>query len=661
MMLFGLAFIIVGQLGRILFSVVQTYPAVILAPNGIALAALILHGGKYWKYVWAAAFINALLNGVMPVGAFLASILYVLQATIGAAAFHWLKLDQRFSHLRDTMWFSGIAIITTTIVPAGGMSLLQLSNTPTSVTFPYWWLGNVVSALVFTPLIVRGLSKQRPSPILAGRFEIGLAFTLLVLTDFLFWTKYPPEAVLPLVLLQLGIFTWIALRMGMSYMSWAAFISSVIFLCAPFYGFNRPPIEQLSQRIVSTEIYMCIFAILFYYLSSASEERDEAFSSLRKNIEELERSNEKIRAEDARKNEFIAILAHELRSPLSPITNHLNLMDLQGVRQTPYQVSIDGISRQVKNMARLLEDLLDISRITHSKINLHKTQMDLRKIIFEAVGNLRSQASSSCLHVSTNLPPAPVWIEGDPLRIEQILNNLLSNAFKYTPAGGKISISCVTEGADAVMSVHDEGIGISSDMLEKIFDPFVQADNSITRLHGGLGIGLRLVRSLTELHGGTVQAKSEGLGTGSCFTVRLPLSEAPSFTEPQTQAPANELTINRKILVVDDNQDVVESMTQLLKHLGHDVVDAHHGEEALRVARAHRPALVLLDIGLPGMSGYEVAALLRQEFGASISLVAVSGYGQEEDRQKSKASGFDKHLTKPVNISDIKEVIGVLG
>lgn len=661
MILFALAFLLVGQVARVLFAAGQTYPAVILAPNGIVLAALILHGGKHWKYLWLAAFLNALLNNIPFFGAFIAALLYILQGAIGAAAFHLFKLDERLWRLRDTIGFCAIAITTSSILPAGGIMLIPLVSPDNQVSFAYWWLGHVISALVLTPLLIRGLSKQRAMPMPAQRTEIVIAFSLLILTDFFFWTKYPPEATLPFVLLQLGLFLWIALRMGMTYMSWASFISSVIFLTAPFYGFDRPEAGMMSERIASTEVYMAIFAILFYLLASVFEERNMAFASLRANIEELERTNEKIRQDDLKKSEFIAVLAHELRNPLVPITNHLQLMELNGIAETNFRPQTDGIKKQIRNITRLLEDLLDISRITQGKIDLKRERTDLRESIFHAAEAVQSFINSRNQTLAIKAD-TPVWTCGDPLRLEQIIVNLLNNAAKYTNPGGHIDLICETDATHAILIVRDNGIGICPEILPRIFDPFIQADNSITRTYGGLGIGLKLVKSLTEMHEGTVTAESEGLGKGSCFTVRLPLLETDNATE--RLLPLSVLTqvgLSRKILVVDDNQDVVQSLTELLKLLGHEVVSAFHGDQAVDVARTHKPSLVLLDIGLPGKSGYEVARLLRADLGQTATLIAVSGYGQEEDKLRSKEAGFDHHLTKPVNITDIQNALKLAG
>ncbi len=663
MFLFALAFLLVGHFGRVIFSAGQTYPAVVLAPNGIALAALIKYGGKKWKYIMGAAMLNALFNGLLPGGAFIASVLYVLQASVGAWAFHALNLDQRFSHLRDTLWFSGIALLTSAIVPIGGMFLLSLSTAPNNTTFFYWWLGSIVSALVFTPLLVRGLSEQRPAASPAKGFEIALAFSLLITVDFFFWTKYPTEATLPFVLLQLGMFTWIALRMGMSYMSWATFISSVIFLCAPFYGFDRPSADQLSLRIISTEVYMCIFAILFYFLSSAFEERNEAFTSLKEKIEELEHSNQRILQEDLKKTEFIAVLAHELRNPLAPIANNLSWMELEGIQETKYKNPIDGITKQVRHISRLLEDLLDVSRINQGKIELRKQPLDLHQSIRYAIDSVRPFVQARDLEVTLDLHPGPLWVSADPLRLEQIVINLLNNAAKYTNPKGRIRISTSIGGGTAILQISDNGIGICPEMLPKIFDSFIQADNSITRTFGGLGIGLKLVRTLAELHGGTIQAESDGLDKGSRFTLKLPLGVPPQESGSIAQEPSAAALLNssnKKILVVDDNKDVVYSLGEVLRLLGHEVLKAYDGEQALSIALTHRPAIVLLDIGLPDITGYEVAKSLRETFGSGVTLIAISGYGQAEDKLRAKQAGFDQHLTKPVSMADIKEAIKVL-
>ena len=283
MMLFALAFLLAGQASRFLFTSVPTYPAVILAPNGIALAALIVSEGKHAKYLWFAALLNGLLGGLPPVAAFIASLFYLLQAAAGAAAFYTLNLDKRLRSFRDIFLFCVIAIICSAITPLAGSGLLPLINTNNQVHFSYWWLGHVISTLIFTPLLIRGFSKSDFILSQTQRMEAIIAFALLILLQFSFWTEYPQEARWPLALLLLAVALWIAFRMGLTYVLFAVLIGSITFLCEPFYGPKRTPLGLLSERIAEIEIYLSVGIIVLYFLTAIFEERNQALAALKQN------------------------------------------------------------------------------------------------------------------------------------------------------------------------------------------------------------------------------------------------------------------------------------------------------------------------------------------------------------------------------------------
>jgi PAS domain S-box-containing protein len=352
---------------------------------------------------------------------------------------------------------------------------------------------------------------------------------------------------------------------------------------------------------------------------------------------------------DRRKDEFLAMLAHELRNPLASISSALQLFGrLETERELEW--AKDVIQRHVRHLARLIDDLLDISRITRGKIRLRKEPVNLSPIVSSAVEVVRPLIEERKHELGVSLTRT-LRLEADPLRLEQILVNLLTNAAKYTEAGGHIGLSARPEGPEIVIKIRDTGVGIGPELLPRVFDLFVQGDRTIARSEGGLGIGLSLVKSLVEMHGGRVTARSEGVGKGSEFEVRLPaLGVAnPRTTNPATiPQPASGQSF--RVLVVDDNADTAWGVSKLLTLLGHEVRTAHDGLTAISLARSYRPEVVLLDIGLPGRDGYAVVKQLRQENccdGAII--VAVSGYGQEEDRRRSREAGFDRHLVKPVD------------
>jgi signal transduction histidine kinase len=359
--------------------------------------------------------------------------------------------------------------------------------------------------------------------------------------------------------------------------------------------------------------------------------------------------------EDRRKDEFLAMLAHELRNPLSAISSAVHLARTQPSEEQVVW-SNDVITRQVGHLSHLIDDLLDVSRIRLGKIQLRKRVLDLSEVIPRAVETVRPLVDRKRHGLTVALEPGPLLVEADPTRLEQILVNLLTNAAKYTEEGGRIGLSASRDSGQAVLRVTDSGEGISAEMLPRIFDLFIQVDGSLDRSQGGLGIGLTLVRTLVAMHGGSIAVASPGLGRGSTFTVHLPES-ARAAEAPITPEPPKAPRAGRRVLVVDDNADMARGMARFLRAAGHTVEVVHDGAAALDAARAFGPDVVLLDIGLPGMDGYEVASRLRADGFASTTILALSGYGQADDRRKSEAAGFDAHLVKPIDHDALLAII----
>ena len=363
-----------------------------------------------------------------------------------------------------------------------------------------------------------------------------------------------------------------------------------------------------------------------------------------------------------RKDEFLAMLSHELRNPLSSILNAVYLLRLQKDEDLIQQQARNIIERQVGHLARLVDDLLEISRITIGSIQLRQERLDLRGIVDRAVETVRPLIDRRKHELVVTLPAEPVWLIADPVRLEQVVGNLLSNAVKYTDEGGSIWLTLEQE-AEAVLRVRDTGIGIAPELLPHIFDLFTQADRSSDRSQGGLGIGLTLVEKLVGMHGGTAQAFSAGLGLGSEFTVRLPraATQTRPFEPPVVLATSEMISAPSRVLVIDDNIDAADSMATWLQLAGHDVQTAYGGPAALEVAIVYRPTIVLLDIGLPEMDGHEVARLLRQTPGLeNVWLIALTGYGRRADIQLSEDAGFDHHLVKPADPQNLRTLLASL-
>jgi signal transduction histidine kinase/DNA-binding response OmpR family regulator len=368
-----------------------------------------------------------------------------------------------------------------------------------------------------------------------------------------------------------------------------------------------------------------------------------------------------IQENDRRKNEFLAMLSHELRNPLAPVRNAVHVIRQCGIDHPHLNWARDVIDRQVTHLVRLVDDLLDVSRITRGKIRLQREPVDVANVVAGAVETSRPLVQRHGHDLIVTLPQEPVRVMGDPARLAQVLANLLNNAAKYTPDGGRIWLTVEKENGEAVVRVRDTGAGIPKEMLAKVFDMFTQMDNSLDRSQGGLGVGLTLVQRLVELHGGTVQAFSDGPGQGSEFVVRLQAETSEPLDVVKVPASnGRNLCRSLHVLVVDDNMDSADSLGQLLRLSGYEVRLAHDGVGALEAVNAVRPDVVLLDIGLPGIDGYEVARRLRaQPENGDMLLVAVSGYGQEEDRNRSRQAGFDHHLIKPVDFTALEKVMTV--
>ncbi len=370
-----------------------------------------------------------------------------------------------------------------------------------------------------------------------------------------------------------------------------------------------------------------------------------------------------LREQDVRKDEFLATLAHELRNPLAPIRNGLQLMKLARNDGEAVEQARNMMERQVGHLVRLIDDLLDLSRISHGNLELKRERVELSLVVRNAVETSQPLIEQMGHDLSLAVPLVPICVDGDLTRLAQIVSNLLNNAAKYTAPGGRIRLSVEPQGSDAVVTVEDNGVGIPAHMLSKIFEIFTQVDRSLERSKGGLGIGLSLVQRLVELHGGSVQARSEGDGRGSAFVVRLPVFPAldGDRRDDGTAAEPVRPQSRRRILVVDDNQDAATSLAELLRMMGNETETAYDGLAALDVAAAFRPDVTFLDIGLPKLDGHEVCRRIRQQaWGKSMVLFALTGWGQEDDQQRSLAAGFDAHLVKPIFFEDLEALLAGL-
>lgn len=383
---------------------------------------------------------------------------------------------------------------------------------------------------------------------------------------------------------------------------------------------------------------------------SALRSRNRQYQ-IRSTIAERERYAEALRAADRRKDEFLATLAHELRNPLAPMRTALEIMRLaprdDGAREQAQSV----LERQVKQMTRLIDDLLDVSRITHGKLALKREHVPLRSILESALEITRPAIQALGHHLDVKLSGDDIYLDADPTRLAQVFSNLLNNAAKYTPHTGHIQLRAEVEGDLAVVSVQDDGIGIARENLQRVFEMFTQVGRSLEQSRGGLGVGLSLSQWLIQLHGGSVEVRSDGLGAGTQFIVRLPIVASAMVVKETAPADTrNGRGAAKRVLIADDNRDFADSLASVLRLGGHEVRVTYDGAEAVTAARGWRPDVVLLDIGLPYLNGYETAERIRGALsGARPLLIAITGWGQEEDRRRSRAAGFDHHFVKPVD------------
>jgi CheY-like chemotaxis protein/two-component sensor histidine kinase len=371
--------------------------------------------------------------------------------------------------------------------------------------------------------------------------------------------------------------------------------------------------------------------------------------------DELRRRADELAEAGRRKDEFMAMLAHELRNPLAPIRNAAHVLRLRGEDAAAVGWAREVIDRQAAHMTRLVDELLDASRIARGKVALRREPLDLAGLARAAAEDHRGGLEAGGLALELDLPPAPVWVRGDPVRLAQVFGNLLANAAKFTDPGGRVVVRVARDGAEAVAAVRDSGIGFSPELEPRLFETFAQADSSLARSKGGLGLGLALVKGLVELHGGSVAAASDGPGRGAEFSFRLPVDREPRAAAPPDDGAPAPL---RRVLLVEDNADAAASLRMVLELAGHEVAVAATGHEGVEEARRLRPEVVLCDLGLPGMSGFEVARALRADPAtAAALLVAVSGYGRDEDQTQAQEAGFDAALVKPVEPAELARLL----
>jgi PAS domain S-box-containing protein len=376
-------------------------------------------------------------------------------------------------------------------------------------------------------------------------------------------------------------------------------------------------------------------------------------------LTERKKAADVLKEVDRRKDHFLATLSHELRNPLAPIRSAVELLRIASHDESIRTQALATLQRQLLQLVRLTDDLLDVTRINRDRMELRRERIDLRAVVQSAVESARPHVEAAGHWLTVRVPPTAVWLDADLTRLAQAISNLLINAVKYTERGGRIGIAASTADDVAVVSVTDTGVGIPPQLLPKVFDMFTQLDHSLDRARGGLGIGLALARRLIEMHGGTIEARSEGTGRGSAFTIRLPVvAQGPTEEKGRDrERHAQGTAATRRILIAEDDQDAAEMLRMMLAYTGHEVRVAADGIQAAALAEEFHPHVALLDIGMPRMDGYETARSLRQAHGNGIVLIALTGWGQDEDKARALKAGFDHHLTKPADPDVLQRLI----
>ncbi|HEY6018702.1 MAG TPA: ATP-binding protein, partial [Candidatus Paceibacterota bacterium] len=531
------------------------------------------------------------------------------------------------------------------------------------------WVGHGVSILALGPFFLYWSNRpifHKTSRELAEGIPVFLLITLL---SFLAaWTPYTQVGPIPVLYLIVIGLVWASLRTGPRGITLAFAIVATLFSTGVLFG-HAATTAPLTQVLFGMQVLLGILGIIFLPFTSITEERKDAVRNLEGHVSQLENALSKIQGEDQAKTDFIAILAHELRNPLSPILSSLELMKQTGIRQEN-ESHIHSIATHVHIMARLLDDLLDISRISQKKFKLEVEPIEFEAIVKQTIEMVKPFMEARNHEFIVRLPQEPVWLTVDPVRLTQVFVNLLNNAAKYTDPGGKIVFTATKEGNNLVVTIKDNGIGIAPGRLPNVFEPFGGAEG-VERRPGGLRIGLSLAKRMTEMHRGTIAVSSAGVGMGTQFTVTLPLPVTTPL--PLDNSPARRGARRRfsradatkfaeesgqpKMVVIDDNEPAANALAALLRGNGHEVVVGYTGADGLQIIEREKPSVALLDIGLPDMDGHELAKQVRERVGKDIILIALTGFGQSEDKLKAREAGFDEHLTKPVSIVDLERII----
>ena len=652
-----IVYFVAGKVG-LSFAFVHSSATAVWPPTGIAIAAVLLFGYR----VAPAIFVGAFLVNITTTGSVPSSLGIAFGNTLEAVAAGFLVTRfagglATFVRARDILRFSLLAgLVSTAISATIGVTSLVLTGSADSSQFGAiwltWWLGDAAGALIVTPLLVLWGTTRSLGP-LAERLAESILLLLVVVATGALVFMYPGLSTYPLPFLCIPPLVWAAFRFGQREVATGVAILSAIAAWATVSGSGPFVMQSENESLILLQAFMGMMAALTLPVAALVWER-KAVEQERAALLDRERAaRAEAEAANHTKDEFLAMLSHELRNPLAAIGNAAQV--LVGFEKDAFASrAVEIIERQTKHLSRLIDDLLDVARVMAGKIVLTRERMNLADAVQRSLAVI--VGAGQLQNHQTDLVLEPVWVNADPARLSQVIENLIINAIKYTPARGLIRIQTLVEGDEAVLRVQDSGVGIAPELLPRVFELFTQGQRSLDRAQGGLGIGLTLVRRLVELHGGRVAAYSEGPAKGSSFVVCLPRVEARRTDDVSPSAIAAGRLSRKRIVIIEDDADGREALCMQLLMAGHEVHEAKDGKSGIEVVQRVQPDVVLLDIGLPGLDGYEVARRLKSGQHCP-RLVAVTGYGRSEDKDRAMTAGFDAHLTKPVEPDELHRML----
>jgi signal transduction histidine kinase/CheY-like chemotaxis protein len=658
------AYLATAKLGLSLASLHPSATAV-WPPTGIAIAGVLLLGRSALPAIFAASFtINAITAGSMPTSLGIA-VGNTIEAMTGAYLLErWAGGRCVLDRAPTIFRFVALMAPTTALSATIGVTTLALGGyalwSDYGSIWLTWWLGNLSGALVFVPLVLAwseprlSRTTERVRPV-----EIILLFSLVCLSAALtFGGSGPWASHTPLAFLTIPPLAWAAFRFGPRQTSLALAVLSAMATWNTVRGSGPFAIVSSNSALLILETFIATLTATMLAMAAVVTERRRAESERAELLAREHAARIDAETTSSAKDDFLAMLGHELRNPLSAIATAAHVLTLAEPRDGTADQAQRVISRQVKHLAKLVDDLLDLTRITTGKVTLDRRPVDLVALVSRTVDTMdltpgvNDKRAGPAIHA--DMGSTPLWVRGDATRLEQIVSNLIMNAIKYTPPEGSIRIEAAHDADRVVLRIMDTGVGIDAALLPRIFDRFIQGDGGPARVQGGLGLGLTLVKHFVELHDGTVSAASRGSGLGSVFTVSLPAA-LPVSSDAPLASPS--FPTRRRVLLVEDQADAREMMRFVLELAGHEVTEASDGPTALNAVARTAPEVAFVDIGLPGINGYEVARQVRAMRGRAVVLIALTGYGQPADRARAEEAGFDLHLVKPVDLTQVTELL----